>query len=175
MKKRHKGTKIARILTLCPCEASHRGQAPGTAEEWTGHITPGWQRRNQGQALVETLLALPILLLLVLGLIGLGQILLANYTVTQAARAAAHQAAIAGGGATGEAAARATAQQVIAAGVGMEPDQAQVTVTCAAPCRRYASITVTVRYQGEFWAPLPPLFTAFEVRAEAVRAAERDQ
>ncbi|MFQ3661966.1 MAG: TadE/TadG family type IV pilus assembly protein [Chloroflexaceae bacterium] len=163
------------MLVPCPCEPSRRGHASGTREEWTGHRTPGWRQRTRGQSLVETLLALPILLLLVLGLIGSGQILLANYTVTQAARAAAHQAAIAGGGTTGEAAARTTAQQVIAAGVGMEPHHAQVAVTCAAPCRRYAPITVTVRYQGEFWAPLPPLFTAFEVRAEAVRAAERDQ
>jgi|YNPBryunderm2012_1023409.scaffolds.fasta_scaffold03769_2 hypothetical protein len=139
-------------------------------------LTRDWRRRRtRGQALVETLLVIPILLLLVMGLIGLGQILLANYTVTQAARAAAHQAAIAGGGPAGETVARTAAQQVIAAGVGMEPEQARIAVTCAAPCRRYAPITVTVRYQGEFWAPLPPLFTAFEVRAEAVRATERDQ
>lgn len=140
------------------------------------NLTRDWRRRRaRGQALVETLLALPILLLLVLGLIGVGQILLANYTITQAARAAAHQAAIAGGGNAGEAAAQHTARQVIAAGVGMEPEHADIAVTCATPCRRYAPISVTVRYQGEFWAPLPPLFTAFEVRAEAVRAAERDQ
>ncbi|MCX7790057.1 MAG: pilus assembly protein [Chloroflexaceae bacterium] len=151
--------------------------ARGSVQGVSSHpLTQGWRRwRTRGQALVETLLELPILLLLVLGLIGLGQILLANYTVTQAARAAAHQAAIAGGGGAGEAAAQRTVEQVIGAGVGMEPEQAQVAVACDAPCRRYAPITVTVRYRGEFWAPLPPLFTAFEVRAEAVRAAERDQ
>ncbi|MGQ9925609.1 MAG: TadE/TadG family type IV pilus assembly protein [Chloroflexaceae bacterium] len=173
-----KATCVARwIRRRLASQGCFNCRARGNAREVSlPPLIQDWrQQRIRGQALVETLLVLPILLLLVIGLIGLGQILLANYTVTQAARAAAHQAAIAGGGPAGETAARTTAQQVIAAGVGMEPEQAQIAVTCVAPCRRYAPITITVRYQGEFWAPLPPLFTAFEVWAEAVRAAERDQ
>jgi hypothetical protein len=35
-------------------------------------------------------------------------------------------------------------------------------------------VTVTIVYRGAFWAPLPPLFTDFSVRATATRAAERD-
>lgn len=133
------------------------------------------RRCRRGQALIETVLTLPILLLLMFGLIGLGQVLLANYTVIQAARAAAHQAAIAGGGRMGETMAWQTAQQVIAAGVGMDPGRAQIEVACDPPCRRYAPITVTVHYRGTYWAPLPPLFTDFTVSARTVRAAERDQ
>ena len=45
----------------------------------------------------------------------------------------------------------------------------------AEPCRRYYPITVNITYQGDFWAPLPPLFTDFTVQAQATRASERDQ
>lgn len=129
--------------------------------------------RQPGQALVEFLLVVPILLLLVLGLTCVGQILLANYTVSQAARAAAHQAAIAGGEPD---AAYTTAEQVIDAGVGTSYRDAAVTVRCErAPCRRYDPVAVVIVYRSGFWAPLPPLFTNFTVRAEATRAAERDQ
>lgn len=126
---------------------------------------------QSGQALVEMVIVLGVLLTLILGLICVGQILLANYTVNQAARAAAHQAAIEGGSAD---AAVAAAEQVIDAGVGTEVTGAQVEVRCAEPCRRYAPVTVNVVYRGSFWAPLPPLFTEFTVRATATRAAERD-
>ena len=129
--------------------------------------------RERGQALVEMALTLPLLLLLLLGLVCVGQILLANYTVSQAARAAAHQAAIAGGEPE---AAYAAAQQVIDAGVGTASDEAEVAVRCArTPCRRYDAVEVAISYTGGFWAPIPPLFTEFTVGAVATRAAERDQ
>jgi Flp pilus assembly protein TadG len=129
--------------------------------------------RQRGQALVEMVLVLPVLLLLLLGLICIGQILLANYTVNQAARAAAHQAAIEGGEPE---AAYLAAQQVIDAGVGTVYDEAEVAVRCArTPCRRYDAVEVAISYTGDFWAPLPPLFTQFTVSAAATRAAERDQ
>jgi Flp pilus assembly protein TadG len=129
--------------------------------------------RRRGQAMVELTLVIGLFLLLVLGLVGVGQVLLANYTVSQAARAAAHQAAIAGGAPEQGAAA---AAQVLDAGVGTRAAEAEVAVSCAHdPCRRYDPVTVTVTYQGAFWAPMPPLFTSFAVRAAATRAAERDQ
>lgn len=129
--------------------------------------------RERGQALVEMVLTLPVLLLLLLGLICVGQILLANYTMNQAARAAAHQAAIEGGAPE---AAYAAAQQVIDAGVGTAYDAAEVEVRCArTPCRRYDAVEVQISYTGAFWAPLPPIFTEFSVGASATRAAERDQ
>jgi hypothetical protein len=61
------------------------------------------------------------------------------------------------------------------AGVGTRASDAEVTVACDhSPCRRYDPVTVTVNYQGAFWAPLP-IFTEFGIRAIATRAAERDQ
>ncbi len=128
--------------------------------------------RSPGQALIEFTLVLGLLLLLVLGLISVGQILLANYTLSQAVRAAAHQAAIAGGDAE---AAQQAARSAIEGGLGVDYAGAEVTVSCATPCRRYDPVTVSIVYRGEFWAPLPPLFTEFTVRAAATRAAERDR
>lgn len=128
--------------------------------------------RSPGQALIEFTLVLGLLLLLVLGLISVGQILLANYTLSQAVRAAAHQAAIAGGDAE---AAQHAARSAIEGGLGVDEAGAEITVSCAAPCRRYDPVTVSIVYHGEFWAPLPPLFTKFTVRAAATRAAERDR
>lgn len=125
----------------------------------------------RGQAIVELVIALGVLLTLTLGLVGVGQILLANYTVSQAARAAAHQAAIDGGE---PAAALVAARNVIDGGVGTQSEAAEVEVRCTAPCRRYAPVTVSVVYRGELWAPMPPLLTEFTVRASATRAAERD-
>lgn len=128
--------------------------------------------RPPGQALIEFTLVLGILLMLVLGLVSVGQILLANYTLSQAVRAAAHQAAIAGGDAE---AAYSAARSAIEGGLGVDYAGAEIAVSCAAPCRRYDPVTVTIIYRGEFWAPLPPLFTEFTVRTAATRAAERDR
>ncbi|NJN14852.1 MAG: pilus assembly protein [Oscillochloris sp.] len=129
-------------------------------------------RREHGQALVEFLIVLPVLLLLILGLVAIGQLLLANYTVNQAARAAAHQAAIAGGAPD---AAYLAAENVLNAGVGTSYREATISVACErTPCRRYDAITVQVAYAGAFWTPLPG-FERFSVNASATRAAERDQ
>jgi hypothetical protein len=109
-------------------------------------------------------------------LVSVGQLLLANYAVNQAARAGAHQAAITGGAAGPTTLA---VEQVLRAGVGtdvsrMDPPVVRCTASAGA-CRRYDPITVEVVYRDAFWAPLPPLFTTFTVRAEATRASERDQ
>jgi hypothetical protein len=127
--------------------------------------------RVGGQALVELTLVLGVLLMLILGLVCVGQILLANYTISQAARAAAHQAAIQGGEAEE---ALIAARSAIDSGVGTSAEAAAIAIECASPCRRYDPVTVTILYRGAFWAPLPPLFTEFSVRATATRAAERD-
>lgn len=127
--------------------------------------------------MVEFVVVLGVFLSLVLGLVCVGQVLLANYAVSQAARAGAHQAAI-GGGTAAEisAVARLAAAQVLDAGVGTRAAEATITATCPrTPCRRYDPITVSVAYSGAFWTPLPPLFTRFSVQATATRAAERDQ
>ncbi|MBX0330269.1 pilus assembly protein [Oscillochloris sp. ZM17-4] len=128
--------------------------------------------RRRGQALIEFMMVLPILLLLLLGLVGVGQVLLASYTVNQAARVGAHQGALAGGVAL---AASSAAEDVIDSGVGTDATNASIAVSCArTPCRRYDPITVQVSYAGELWVPVPGLMDRFSVRAEATRAAERD-
>lgn len=149
-------------------------QITGRRPRWLWLMTIALRRsRRRGQAMVEFTVVIGLFLLLVLGLTCVGQLLLANYTVSQAARAAAHQAAIEGGA---PAAAFDAAAQVLDAGVGTAATDASVRVVCAGdPCRRYDPVTVTVDYTGGFWTPLPPLFTEFTVRAAATRAAERDQ
>ena len=151
-----------RALRLGPTRVSRRAKAPG-------------------QAVVEFLIVLGVFVMLVFGLVCVGQILLANYTVNQAARAAAHQAALEGGEPE---VAYSAAESAINAGVGTDYANATVSVVCsnpantaqrADPCRRYYPITVNIRYTGAFWAPLPPLFTDFTVASTATRAAERDQ
>jgi hypothetical protein len=128
--------------------------------------------RRRGQALVEFMMVLPVLLLLLLGLVGVGQVLLASYTVNQAARVGAHQGALAGGMAT---AASSAAEDVIGSGVGTDASGASVDVSCPrSPCRRYDPITVRVAYSGDLWVPVPGLMDRFSVQAEATRAAERD-
>mgnify|MGYP001104550326 CR=1 FL=1 len=147
----------------------------GRRPRWRWLLMIAAMRRGgrRGQAMVEFAIVIGLFLLLILGLTCVGQILLANYAVSQAARAAAHQAAIEGG--APEAAYRAAAQ-ALDAGVGTRAADARVEVACAnAPCRRYDPVTVTVDYAGAFWAPMPPLFTEFSVQAAATRAAERDQ
>jgi len=133
---------------------------------------PVWsQPRHAGQALVEFTLIAGLFLLLLLGLVNVGQLLLANYTVSQAARAAAHMAAIEGGDL---AAAKLAAEQVFMGGVGTDTGTKTVTVTCSTtPCRRYSPITVTVRYEQAFLAKMP-IFETFNLQARAIRAAERD-
>jgi len=127
--------------------------------------------RPHGQALVEFTLIGGLFLLLLLGMVNIGQLLLANYTVSQAARAAAHMAAIEGGDL---AAAERAAEQVFMGGLGTDSGTKTVIISCSTtPCRRYSPITVTVRYEQEFLARLP-IFDTFRLEAKAIRAAERD-
>ena len=134
-------------------------------------LPPRPRSRRLGQALVELVIVLPVLLLVILGLVSVGQLLLANYTINQAARAAAHQAALAGG--TPEAA-YTTAADVIDSGIGTRSAAAQINATCErTPCRRYDAVTVQIDYTGAFWTPLPG-FNTFQISASATRAAERD-
>ncbi|RRR70994.1 MAG: pilus assembly protein [Candidatus Viridilinea halotolerans] len=130
---------------------------------------------TEGQAIVEFVMVLGIFVTLIFGLVGVGQILLANYAVNQAARAAAHQAAIAGGQSDP---AEDAAELVLNAGVGTHISRATVVVQCEPEsggtiCRRYDPITVQVVYQDRLWVPFP--VEQFTIEAEATRASERDQ
>jgi Flp pilus assembly protein TadG len=138
--------------------------------------------------MVELTLVLMILLLLVFGAITTLQILMTQYTVAQATRAAAHQAALLGGadgpggtldGAPGQVAE--AARLILDGGMGTSAAQATITVTCrdasdrvVAQCRRYDAITVRIQYEDTPWAPIGP-FDRVRADISATRAAERDQ
>ncbi len=130
-------------------------------------------QRSHGQGLVEFALIAPILLLMVFGLIMVFQFLLANYAVSQAVRASAHQAAIYGGHPER---AIETANIVLDSSIGTVAERAAVQVSCASsPCRRYDPVTVQVTYQGSYWTPVVPGMNNFTIQVQTVRASERDE
>jgi hypothetical protein len=131
--------------------------------------------------MIEFALVLGVLLLLILGAIDGLQILMTNYTVSQAVRAAAHQAALIGGpdGSSGNIAKSGgtvaeTARLVLDSGMATQADKAWITVACPTPCRRYSPITVTIQYHDDIWAPIGP-FDTVQVQLSTTRAAEKDQ
>jgi TadE-like protein len=138
----------------------------------------------RGQALVEMALVIGILLLVILGGLDGLQIMMTQYTVSQAVRAAAHQAALIGGpdgtnGAWGDGAHPSgtvadTARVILDSGMVTDSTKATITVSCArTPCRRYDAITVRITYQDAVWAPLGP-FQAAHADLSATRLAEKD-
>lgn len=171
------------MTALTQPAATHQREAPMPIARMTtrwrtvrhsAHRTPVERlahRQTRGQSLVELALVLPILLLLVFGGIGVLQVLLAHYTVEQAARAAAHQAAIDGDWSTQ---ARATAGVVLDGAPWTRGGTREVTGGCGGACRRYSAITVTVSYRDRLWVPLP-FMGEVRATAQAVRAAEQDR
>jgi hypothetical protein len=151
-----------------------------------------WSRsRLPGQALVELTMTLGILLTLVFGSIAAMQIVLTQDTVAQAARAAAHQAALAGGPALPETnvasgaletggSARSVvgaAQAILDGAMTTRAERATIRVSCGGPggaCARYQPITVTITYLDTPWAPVPPFFTRVYAEVSATRAAETE-
>ncbi len=143
-------------------------------------------RRTRGQALVELALVIGIVLLVILGGIDALQILTTQYTVSQAVRAAAHQAALLGGpdgqnGSWGNTSAppsgtvAETARVILDSGMLTDSHKATISVTCATkPCRRYSAVTVRITYADDLWAPLGP-FQTLQADLSATRAAEKDQ
>lgn len=140
---------------------------------------------TRGQAMVEMAIVIGVLLLVILGGLDCLQLAMTNYTVSQAVRASAHQAALIGGPdgqnggwgttpkATGTVAE--TARTILDSGMVTDATKATITVTCATnPCRRYSAITVRVTYIEAVWAPFPGVFTTINVSQSATRAAEKD-
>ena len=139
-----------------------------------------------GQAMVELALVIGIVLFVILGGIDLLQLAMTQYTVSQAVRAAAHQAALVGGpdGANGSWGAASqpptgtvaqTARTVLDSGMVTDAAKATITVTCAqTPCRRYDLITVRIQYRDGIFAPFPGLLTDARADLSATRAAEKD-
>jgi hypothetical protein len=144
--------------------------------------------RASGQALVEMALTFVILLTLIFGGVSAMQILAVQYTVGQAVRTAAHEAALMGstGGmqhgrvyilkdAPGPVAD--AARNVLTGGV-FTADLAKATISasCAAnPCRRYSPITVQVRFEDQTLTPIPMVLDRVVANRTATRASEKDQ
>ena len=143
------------------------------------------RRRTRGQAMVEIALVMAILLMVILGGIDGLQILMTQYTVNQAVRASAHQAALIGGpdgsngslrtsGAHATGTVADTARVILDSGMMTEASNATITVTCTrTPCRRYDAITVRITYQADIWAPIGP-FKLVKADHSATRLAEKD-
>lgn len=149
--------------------------------------------KRPGQSLVEFALVLGVLLLLILGGIDTVQILMTQYSVSQAVRAAAHQAALIGGpdGSSGNVATSAqsvqntiakTAALVLNSGMTTSADKATITVICTnpqtgavrTPCRRYDAVQVRIQYLDAVWAPIA-MFDTVRADHRTTRAAEKDQ
>ena len=136
--------------------------------------------------MVEMALVLAILLLLILGGLDGLQILMTQYTVNQAVRASAHQAALIGGpdGANGSLQSNGTratgtvadtARAVLNSGMTTRAENASITVSCPRnPCRRYDAISVRITYQSPIWAPIGP-FKLVKADMTATRLAEKDR
>jgi Flp pilus assembly protein TadG len=135
--------------------------------------------------MIEMALVLTILLTIIFGGVAAIQAIGAHYTVNQAVRVAAHQAALRGstGGlaydrdyplATAPGPVADAARIAFAGSVFAEPQYATIQAQCATnPCRRYSDITVTIRYQAEVWTPIPGL-TDIRINRSDTRAAEQD-
>jgi Flp pilus assembly protein TadG len=132
--------------------------------------------------MVEMALVMALLLLLILGGVDALQILMTQYSVSQAVRASVHQAALIGGpeGSNGKLDGQAngqvaeTARLILDSGMMTDAAHATITVSCArTPCRRYDPITVRITYEQELWAPIGP-FSVTRADIQAVRAAEKD-
>lgn len=141
--------------------------------------------RYDGQALIEMALVLMIVLVVIFGGVAAVQAIGAHYTVSQAVRVAAHQAALRGstGGlmfdrdyplASAPGPVADAARTAFAGSVFAEPQYATIRVRCATnPCRRYSTITVTIGYRAEVWTPIPGL-SDIQVNRSATRTAEQD-
>ena len=159
-------------------------------EEWRAQTTTSATRRDRrqqahGQAMVEMAIVIGVLLLVILGGLDCLQLLMTNYTVSQAVRASAHQAALLGGldgssGSWGNATkptgtVAETARVILDSGMATDAHKAMITVTCArTPCRRYDPITVRITYREAVWAPCPGVFTEATADLSATRLAEKD-
>jgi hypothetical protein len=135
--------------------------------------------------MVEMAIVIGVLLLFILGGLDCLQLLMTNYTVSQALRASAHQAALIGGpdgqsGAWGavphpSGSVAETARVILDSGMATDSRRATITVMCArTPCRRYDPITVRITYRDAVWAPFPGVFNEVTADLSATRLAEKD-
>jgi len=129
-------------------------------------------RTHAGQALVEFAMVAGLLLYIIFAGFAYYQIIWSGQTVMDAAQTAAHYAALIGGD-DGEVAQEAL--DVLDAGLSTSATYATVTVTCAAPCQRYAEIAVTVAYDAPIWVWIPGVPERVQATYTATRLSEKDQ
>jgi len=118
---------------------------PGRFAEWSRSSVPGWRAAQGGQALVETALVLPVLLLLAFGVVAVTRVTQARMEVSAVAREAARAAALADG--PGEATRRGLARgHEVATGYGLTNGSLEVTLDPGS-FDRGASVRATARYE----------------------------
>lgn len=128
-------------------------------------------RQRRGQSLVELALCLMILLAIIFGAIDGLQMVMAHYAVGQAARAAAHQAALDGGPSP---AVNDVAKLILDTSMSTRASRATIYTTCDTPCDRFSPATVEIAYQDQLWAPLWLGGATFSLRKAATRTTEKD-
>lgn len=129
--------------------------------------------RRRGQSLAEFSLVIGLLMFIVCGACDAFQLAMATLSVTEAASAAAHQAAIIGGDDGPAGTVVQVARDVLANGLTTDSGQVSVRVVCLEPCQRYQPITVTVTFEDTRWFPI--FSQTLRVERQAVRASEQDQ
>lgn len=129
--------------------------------------------RRRGQSLAEFSLVIGLLMFIVCGACDAFQLAMATLSVTEAASAAAHQAAIIGGDDGPAGTVVQVARDVLANGLTTHSGQVSVQVVCLEPCQRYQPITVTVTFEDSRWFPI--FSQTLRVERQAVRASEQDQ
>lgn len=129
--------------------------------------------RRRGQSLAEFSLVIGLLMFIVCGACDAFQLAMATLSVTEAASAAAHQAAIIGGDDGPAGTVVQVARDVLANGLTTHSGQVSVQVVCLEPCQRYQPITVTVTFEDTRWFPI--FSQTLRVERQAVRASEQDQ
>ncbi len=129
--------------------------------------------RRRGQSLAEFSLVIGLLMFIVCGACDAFQLAMATLSVTEAASAAAHQAAIIGGDDGPAGTVVQVARDVLANGLTTHSGQVSVQVVCLEPCQRYQPITVTVTFEDTCWFPI--FSQTLRVERQAVRASEQDQ
>lgn len=129
--------------------------------------------RQRGQSLAEFSLVIGLLMFIVCGACDAFQLAMATLSVTEAASAAAHQAAIIGGDDGPAGTVVQVARDVLANGLTTHSGQVSVQVVCLEPCQRYQPITVTVTFEDTRWFPI--FSQTLRVERQAVRASEQDQ
>jgi hypothetical protein len=146
----------------------------------------GKRHVHSGQAMVEFAIVLTLMLLVIFGGVTFIQYVGSQYAIAQAARNAAHVAALRGstGGlpdnqwvslASAPGPVAHSVRDTFAGSPFVTVADAEIRATCAtSPCRRYSNITISIRYYAQAWTPFPGIPNPIRLSADASRTAEQD-